>query len=342
MIQATRPVQDLVRPSFSELSSIRRWEILNGNSPNATTTVMPRWRNSCAASAVGFPYALRQHLETQAHDTLKQLEPDDERYNEIPPEYCAAFPLDYGIHATQVAGSFGYLSSIYKVIDRRSGLPYALRRVDGARVSQKVTASVQSRWRAVCHSNIISLRRIFVHGGATYFVHQYWPCAQSLLQYHFAPSTQDGTSLIDESCLWSYLLQLVTATRTIHAATMACRGIGLSRILITSSCGRIRLGGVGVTDVLEYDACKSVADGQRDDILALGHVILALATRPTADSTLVRQYSARHAIMHCLNHQRPPKIGTLFIRYQLPYGRSVFNKFALCTQESSMPSFWSC
>lgn len=122
----------------------------------------------------------------------------------------------------------------------------------------------------------------------------------------------------------------------------ACRGIGLSRILITSSCGRIRLGGVGVTDVLEYDACKSVADGQRDDILALGHVILALATRPTADSTLVRQYSARHAIMHCLNHQRPPKIGTLFIRYQLPYGRSVFNKFALCTQESSMPSFWSC
>lgn len=158
MIQATGPVQDLVRPSFSELSSIRRWEILNGTSPNATTTVMPRhpwqrrqicvfvlhraclqrWRNSCAASAVGFPYALRQHLETQAHDTLKQLEPDDERYNEIPPEYCAAFPLDYGIHATQVAGSFGYLSSIYKVIDRRSGLPYALRRVDGARVSQKV------------------------------------------------------------------------------------------------------------------------------------------------------------------------------------------------------------
>jgi hypothetical protein len=34
------------------------------------------------------------------------------------------------------------------------------------------------------------------------------------------PTCTDGTSLIDESCLWSYLLQLVTATRTIHAATM--------------------------------------------------------------------------------------------------------------------------
>ena len=145
------------------------------------------------------PDTLRHHLEIHAHDILRQLEPDDERYNEIPPEYCAAFPLDSAIHATQITGSFGYPSSLYKVVDRRSGLPYALRRVDGARVSHKVielidfamknieqvAASVQGNWRAVCHSNIIHLRRSFVHGGATYFAHEYWPGAKSLLEYHF-------------------------------------------------------------------------------------------------------------------------------------------------------------
>lgn len=85
------------------------------------------------------PDALRHHLEMQTHDTLRQLDPSDERYNEIPLEYCAALPLDHANQATGVvAGSFGYPSAVYKVIDRRSGLPYALRRVDGARVSQKV------------------------------------------------------------------------------------------------------------------------------------------------------------------------------------------------------------
>ena len=41
---------------------------------------------------------------------------------------------------------------------------------------------------------------------------------------------------------------------------------------------------------------KNVAEGQRDDILALGHVILALATRTIKESELSRQHSTNHAI----------------------------------------------
>jgi hypothetical protein len=131
---------------------------------------------------------LRHQLEAQAHELLRQLEPDDKRYLEIPPEYGAAWPLDLEECTTRsIAGSFGYPSIMYKVIDRRSGAPYALRRVDGARISPKAASATQIRWRSVQHANLISLRRAFVHSGATYFLHEYCPCAKTLLECHFPP-----------------------------------------------------------------------------------------------------------------------------------------------------------
>ena len=43
-------------------------------------------------ATVGASDAVRQRLEAQAHDVMRQMEPDDERYNEIPPEYGRAAP----------------------------------------------------------------------------------------------------------------------------------------------------------------------------------------------------------------------------------------------------------
>jgi PAB-dependent poly(A)-specific ribonuclease subunit 3 len=103
-----------------------------------TSAASPRW-GGFRATSLGVPENLRHHVESQSHDMLRQLEPDDERYLEIPPEYGAAWPLDFDERTTRnIAGSFGYPSVMYKVIDRRSGAPYALRRVDGARASPKV------------------------------------------------------------------------------------------------------------------------------------------------------------------------------------------------------------
>ena len=96
-----------------------------------------RWGGVC--TSLGLPDALRHQLEAQSNEMLRQLEPEDERYLEIPPEYGAAWPLDLDEQTTRnIAGSFGYPSVMYKVIDRRSGKPYTLRRVDGARNSPKV------------------------------------------------------------------------------------------------------------------------------------------------------------------------------------------------------------
>ena len=78
---------------------------------------------------------------------------------------------------------------------------------------------------------------------------------RSLLEAYFEPrgSSSDPKSaltLVREPTLWSYLLQIVAALRVAHAASAACRCIGLSRVLLTSG-GRVRLGSTGVLDALE-------------------------------------------------------------------------------------------
>jgi len=83
-------------------------------------------------------------------------------------------------------------------------------------------------------------------------------------------------------------LQLLAALRVIHATTGACRTLGLSRILVTGNT-RIRLGNVGVVDVLEADMRKSKTAAEIDDVIALGHVMLALATRALSDDSCTPQ-----------------------------------------------------
>lgn len=83
-------------------------------------------------------------------------------------------------------------------------------------------------------------------------------------------------------------MQLLAALRVIHATTGACRTLGLSRILVTGNT-RIRLGNVGVVDVLEADMRKSKTAAEIDDVIALGHVMLALATRALSDDSCTPQ-----------------------------------------------------
>jgi PAB-dependent poly(A)-specific ribonuclease subunit 3 len=272
------------RETNSLVQTVEPWEQIYGRFLSSTGAATPRWGGVC--TSLGLPDALRHQLEAQSNEMLRQLEPEDERYLEIPPEYGAAWPLDLDEQTTRnIAGSFGYPSVMYKVIDRRSGKPYTLRRVDGARNSPKAAAATQMRWRSVRHANLVSLKRAFVHSGATYFLHDYFASAKTLLESYFPPclDSQRGMPLVPESTLWGYLLQLVAVLRVVHATTGACRTVGLSRILITNNA-RIRLANVGVVDVLEADMRKSKAAAEIDDIIALGHVMLVLATRAFTDA----------------------------------------------------------
>ena len=50
-----------------------------------------------------------------------------------------------------------------------------------------------TRWRSVQHAKCASLRHAFVYSGAAYFLHDYYPGATTLLEFHF--SHLDGALL---------------------------------------------------------------------------------------------------------------------------------------------------
>jgi PAB-dependent poly(A)-specific ribonuclease subunit 3 len=217
-------------------------------------------------------YAQRSALSTVA------LPGSHDRVREVPSDYTSVMVLDKAgpDAATPVTGSYGYVSTMYKVISVEDGLTYALRRVDNVRAHPKLLAETTAAWEKVAHPSVIQLRRAFSasgHGpGSIYFAHDYHPGAKNIMEAH------TDAKALPERTLWSYVCQLVTGLRAVHEAGLSFRGIDTSHILVTGH-NRIRLGGAGVLDVLEADSKRSTAEMQNSDMLGLGHVILQLATR---------------------------------------------------------------
>jgi PAB-dependent poly(A)-specific ribonuclease subunit 3 len=125
------------------------------------------------------------------------------------------------------------------------------------------------------HPGVVPFYQCFVAQRAIFFVHQYIPGARSL-QEHL------GGGSFPEQLLWSCIVQLVSAIRTVHASKVAVRTLKLQHILSNSdSMGsrlRLRLNCVGVIDTLEFESRKQVSDLQERDIRDLGRIIMSLAT----------------------------------------------------------------
>mmetsp|Transcript_45397 Transcript_45397/g.89443 ORF Transcript_45397/g.89443 Transcript_45397/m.89443 type:complete len:503 (-) Transcript_45397:366-1874(-) len=280
----------------ASLPSVRR----RSNVPAAT---------SGGGTSLQMPVSLRVHLHAQALDLLRQLDPSDERHKEIPPHYHSVFPLDHPSKTASmgVSGSFGYPSAAFKAVHSHDGMAWCLRRIDNARVSPKVCASVQEQWAGVRHPGIVALHRCFTHGKvkALFVVHAYWPTAQSLAERYVG-----ARSPCPEPTLWSYLTQLSATLRCVHHSHgLAVRCLSPQRVLVTSG-SRVRVGGVGIVDALESDQVKSVGEQQREDLVALGQCLLTVACR-----SLVGHNSSANHLRACLaaasNHYTSDLVNTL-------------------------------
>jgi len=270
---------------------------------------------------MGVPEQLRQFFLLRDLDKLRALPPDDARYKEIPPRYHQAYPLDDTHKARGTTGAFGYPSVIYKVLSHDDGNVYALRRFDSVRTNPKIVSSVVESWRRIQHPNIVKLNKAFIqHGNALFFVHEYFPGAQSITQRYVntARGQQQQQQRLPEKLLWSFITQLVSALRTVHSAQAACRMLHPNYVLVTTGA-RLRLGCCGVPDVLESETRKSIAELQTEDLHMLGRLIVILATRSlptnpqtlsTALSLLPQHYSPD---LHALALQLCSKPGSLSI-----------------------------
>lgn len=149
-----------------------------------------------------------------------------------------------------VTGSFGYLSSVYKVVDSTDGYCYALRRVERVRTNNEIVVRVcvwcecemmtVQRWAKLLHPAIISLHDCFLSNGAVFFVHEYYPSAISLSNRYLSVSAcgwREGQNAVsspplNEDILWCVAIQLLSGLQAIHGYDLSCRVIDLSLIHI--------------------------------------------------------------------------------------------------------------
>jgi PAB-dependent poly(A)-specific ribonuclease subunit 3 len=261
------------------------------------------------------PNRMRERFWHMDAVSLRQLKPDDEVIKEIPKGYHCINPLDMEGKPRGTAGSFGYPSSVYKVVSEKTGLIYALRRFDNIKTNPKVTQQVLQIWnktRGTMHPNIVSLRSAFVHQRALFFTHDYFAGAKTLRDcYLNGPHIQP----LPEPLLWSFMCQLVTALRHLHSRNLACRVLDPRHIIVTGP-NRLRINCIGILDVLEADSKKTIVKLQEEDMFAIGRLLLSLATANTmaiqnlqrSIDFVISKYSEEFKILICgllLSKKRP-------------------------------------
>lgn len=283
------------------------------------------------------PEHVYEYYAKQTSVILQSLPPHHLRYRELPVEFIDIMPLDKQIKeealqntlnsiASQATttGTYGYVTTVYKALSIDDGFAYAVRRIEGARSTVSMMDNVVNMWARVSHPSVISLRRAFsgnnvrnslgMNSSNTLFVvHDYYPGAQTLREYFFENNHNNNTNgkstrimntqgLVPEHLLWSYACQIISGLRTVHDGGLNFRGLRIEHVLITGR-GRIRISGVGITDILEADSVKHAETGRLLDIQSVGSILLQLATRSlsvtanqntitTAMDTVQRTYTA--------------------------------------------------
>jgi PAB-dependent poly(A)-specific ribonuclease subunit 3 len=290
-----------------------------------TPAPLPEFR---ALHSMGLSDDHWRHCRQLSLESMRQMEPTDQRHKAIPPAYLNAYCLDDNHAKSKGRSSFGYPSATFQVTSRDDGQLYCLRRFDNVRsVSAKIAATVTDRWHRATndvpavqdHPGIVPFYKCFVAQRAVFFVHQYFPGARTLQERISGP--------LAENVLWSIISQLVSAIRVVHANNLAVRTLDMAHVMSTmdptASHLRVRLNCLGIVDTLEFETRKHVGDLQQQDIRNLGWLTLSLASgtevNPQAESSTIQgcdsfvgqQYSRElHNLVMTLirSSPRPPTI----------------------------------
>lgn len=140
-------------------------------------------------------------------------------------------------------------------------------------------------WKHIVNAGVVRIVDIFTNrsfGDSSLFVvTDYHPLSKTLAEHHHVGGHgrhvrgRNSIDQVSEITLWSYLTQLASALKTIHANGLAARVLDTSKILVTGK-NRVRLNGCAVLDVVQYEAATPVAQLQRQDLVNLGLTILSV------------------------------------------------------------------
>ncbi|KAI8814008.1 hypothetical protein BJ742DRAFT_849292 [Cladochytrium replicatum] len=224
---------------------------------------------------------LREELQCRNEAVLQSLDPSSPEAQRLPPElhvYHSFFPLE-DLSRERSTKVFGFTTAVYKATSAVDGKPYLLRRIESFRLVNEAAMSGIEQWRKIRHANIVCVREAFTTkafgDNSLVFVYDYHPLSSTLLEKHLSQSGHPMPP-VPEKIIWSYVTQLASALKTIHAAGLAARVLEPSKILVTNK-NRIRLNCCGIPDMITFDGTNRAQHYQQEDLLKFGQLILALA-----------------------------------------------------------------
>jgi PAB-dependent poly(A)-specific ribonuclease subunit 3 len=225
------------------------------------------------------PNDIREELQKKAAATLQTL-PNTTLPAQVD-YFHSLVPLD--LSHQKNAATFGYPSWVYKAQSSKDGNFYALRRLEGFRLTnEKAIRSVQA-WKRVCSGSVVTVHDAFTsrsfQDSSLIFVTDYHPLSKTLAEQHLGAGNRfqgrQNNNHISEQILWGYMTQIANALKSIHTNGLAARVLEASKVLLTGK-NRIRLNACAVLDVVQFDSQRTVADLQRQDLVNFGQLIVTL------------------------------------------------------------------
>jgi PAB-dependent poly(A)-specific ribonuclease subunit 3 len=168
----------------------------------------------------------------------------------------------------------------------------------GFRLTNELAVRCIQQWKRIDNAAVVTVHDVFTtraFGDSSLMcVSDYHPCSTTISDHHFSQSGvrvgADGRlqgfrahgTHVPEQTIWSYMVQIASALKTIHSNQLAAQVLHPSKILITGK-NRVRLGSCGIMDVVKFDAAqsgmqKSYAAEQQEDLIQLGKLMLSVAS----------------------------------------------------------------
>lgn len=291
-----------------------QWSAYSGTPANI---VSMKVRNS----APNFVQENDLKMELLTRQMICHAAADPEAFPDLPSEvdnFTGLCPLEPPLNSPlHKSSTFGYVTTVYKAVNIKTGQHMCLRRIHGYRLVNTKCMSLVDQWKKMSHSNLVTLRQVFTSKSfgdhSMVFVYDFFPGSETLMSRHFNspgqlaplidPFNGEGSrpysqtknnllrqqanaisstgGLLPEPLIWNYVIQLTSALRYIHAAGLACRTLDPTKILVIGK-HRLLVNCGGIFDVLTFDPnsnnpMAAMAVYQQEDLVSLGKIVLALS-----------------------------------------------------------------
>ncbi|KAH7100486.1 hypothetical protein BKA62DRAFT_619997, partial [Auriculariales sp. MPI-PUGE-AT-0066] len=195
-----------------------------------------------------------------------------------------------------------YHGSLYRAVKTADGLSYALRRIEGYRLTHEAAFTALEPWTRIHHPNIVSIREGFTtrafNDESLVLVYDHHADSQTLFERfmrlslagqghahtHGHGRTRRGHSqslqldqFMPEATLWSIIVQVSLAIRHAHDRGLAIRVVDVNKVIVNGK-NRVRIGTCGALDMLAYGTPQNVQLLQDEDLIHLARLIVQLAS----------------------------------------------------------------